>query len=93
MLSKRNEDIKKAYDILAIISQDEKARVIYEARQAEIGDQITRVEEAEERGRTEEKLETAKEMLVDGEPIEKIIKYTKLTKEKIGEIKKTILLH
>lgn len=32
MLSEKNEDIKKAYDLLEIISNDEKARMLYEAR-------------------------------------------------------------
>jgi hypothetical protein len=35
---------------------------------------------------TEREIEIAKEMLLDGEPIEKIIKYTKLTVEEIEEL-------
>lgn len=34
MLAKKNKDIKKAFDLLQIISKDEKARMLYEARQA-----------------------------------------------------------
>jgi len=36
----------------------------------------------------EERIEMAKEMLLDGEPLDKIMKYTKLTEEEIDEIKK-----
>ncbi len=36
MLAKKNESIKKAYNLLQIISKDEKARIIYEAREAEL---------------------------------------------------------
>jgi len=50
-----------------------------------------------EKGRAEEqqkahleKLESAKEMLIDGEPISKIIKYFKLTNEEIEQIQKEI---
>lgn len=42
MPAQKNKDIKSAYDLLQIISRDEKARMIYEARQAEIHDQLTR---------------------------------------------------
>ena len=50
MLATKNEEIKKALSILEIVSQDEKARMIYEAREAEIRDQITRIESAREEG-------------------------------------------
>jgi hypothetical protein len=43
MLSQKNKDIKKAYDLLQIISKDEKAKMLYEARQAEISDERTRI--------------------------------------------------
>ncbi len=33
MLSEKNKGIKKAYSLLQIISKDEKARILYEARQ------------------------------------------------------------
>jgi len=43
-----------------------------------------------EQTRKEERIELAKEMLLDGEPMAKIIKYSKLTEEKIREIEKTL---
>ena len=42
-----------------------------------------KIEEGREEGREEERIEIAKEMLKDNEPLEKIIKYSKLTKEQI----------
>ena len=42
-----------------------------------------KIEEGREEGREEERIEIAKEMLKDNEPLEKIIKYSKLTKEEI----------
>jgi len=47
-------------------------------------------EKGMEKGIEQEKIEIAKEMLSDGESIEKIIKYTKLVPEKIEELKKEI---
>jgi len=50
LLAEKNTDIKKAYDLLKIISKDEKSRILYESRQAEISDQRTRIKSAEARG-------------------------------------------
>jgi predicted transposase/invertase (TIGR01784 family) len=44
-------------------------------------------EEGEIKGKIEGKIEIAKEMIKNGEPIEKIIRYTGLTKEQLEEIK------
>lgn len=44
-------------------------------------------EEGREEGKREERFEIAKEMLKDNEPIEKIMKYSKLSKEEILKIK------
>jgi len=88
MLAQKNEDIKKAYSVLEILSKDERARMAYEAREAEVKDQLTRIKTAEEKGRKEGKIEIAKEMLLDGEPMEKIIKYSKLTAAEIEQLRK-----
>jgi len=50
MLADKNQDIKKAYDILQIISKDEKARMLYEAREADRRDQITWMKSAKDEG-------------------------------------------
>ena len=57
MLAEKNKDIKKAYDLLQIISKDEKARMLYDAREAELRDQLMRIETAENRGKAEGKAE------------------------------------
>ncbi|GEP67257.1 Rpn family recombination-promoting nuclease/putative transposase [Clostridium beijerinckii] len=46
--------------------------------------------EGREEGREEGKIEVAIEMLKDGEPIEKIIKYSKLSENEILELKKSL---
>ena len=58
MLADKNQDIKKAYDLLQIISKDEKARMLYEAREAERRDQITWMESAKAEGEAKGKAET-----------------------------------
>ena len=57
VLAQKNKDIKNAYDLLQIISQDEKAKMIYEARQAEIHDQLTRLYSAHQKGKAEGRAE------------------------------------
>ena len=56
MLAEKNQDIKKAYDLLQIISKDEKARMLYDAREAELRDQLTRMKSEKNKGRAEGKI-------------------------------------
>ena len=53
MLAKKNENIKEAYEILQKVSKSKEARMAYEARQAEIMDQLTREETAKAEGKAE----------------------------------------
>ncbi|PRR81743.1 Rpn family recombination-promoting nuclease/putative transposase [Clostridium vincentii] len=95
MLAEKNKDIKKAYDLLQIISKDEKARILYESRQAEISDQLTRIKSAEEKGREkgklEGKIEDAISFLQLGVNEEIVARGTGLSVEKVLEIKKSML--
>ena len=47
-------------------------------------------EKGAEQGRDNERMATALDMLADNEPIEKIVKYSRLPKEKILELKEKI---
>ena len=96
MLAEKNRDIKKAYDLLQIISKDEKARMLYEAEQAKISDQLTRIKSAEKKGKEEGIKEGIKEgiiriaekMIKRGDSVEEIIDMTELSKEQVVEIRK-----
>lgn len=83
MLAEKNKDIKKAYDLLQIISKDEKARMLYEARQAEISDQLTRIKSAEEKG----VLRVVENLLKMGMKAEDIAVAAEISLEKVIEIK------
>jgi len=48
------------------------------------------VKRTREQTRKEERIEIAKEMLLDGKPMNEILKYSKLTEDKIREIEKTL---
>ena len=85
------EEVKKAYQILERHTWTRQERLAYEkARMALLDDRNTIAtarkegkEEGKEEGRKEEKLALAKHMLLDQEPIEKIIRWTSLSKEEI----------
>jgi predicted transposase/invertase (TIGR01784 family) len=86
MLAEKNTKIRKAYDVLQIISKDENARMAYEAREAELRDQLTREKTARNKG----KEEVAQKLLLMGMDINTIIEATELSEEKVLEIKNTI---
>ncbi len=94
MLAQKNQDIGRAFDLLQIISQDQNKRMAYEARQAEIMDQRTRILEATRKGEEigEEKgvkigvKQVAKKMLETGKPMDQIRILTGLTHEEISAI-------
>lgn len=91
VLAEKNDNIKTAYKILKVASKSKEARMAYEARQAEIMDQMTREKTAEERGRKEGlqqgKIENAKNFLLLGVDIETIAKGTGLSIEDIEILK------
>ena len=94
MLAEQNENIKVAYEILQRVSRSKEARAAYEARQAEIMDQMTREKSAEkkgvllgiEQGIQQEKISLAKNALLMNLSIEQVVALTGLSKEKIKEL-------
>ncbi|ODA40465.1 Rpn family recombination-promoting nuclease/putative transposase [Desulfosporosinus sp. BG] len=87
MLAEKNKDIKKAYDLLQIISKDEKARMLYDAREAELRDQLTRIEAAENKGKAEGKAEVAKNLLDLGMEVSTVAKVAGMTEEEVKLLK------
>ncbi len=77
------EEIKKAVEELTIMYFDDKEKAYYERQQILLMDEHSRLESAEHK----KALAIAKEMLNDGESVEKIIKYTKLEKDEINRLK------
>ena len=74
--------LKVRYDISKEISGgvDRMIKTMYDERVAQ---------KAEKQAEKRKAVEIATEMLIEGEPIEKIIKYTKLTETEVKEIQKT----
>ena len=83
-----------AGELLMSISQDERERAVFRSRrmyQTDLQSNLATAEDRGERrgreaGRTERNCEFARMMLSDGEPIEKIMRYTGLTKQEIAQL-------
>ena len=81
-----DESIKKAKEVLDEISEDEHEQYLAHLREKYIFE-IQGIEEAGfDKGVKASKIEFAKKMKEDNESIEKIIKYTGLTKEEIEKL-------
>ncbi|OOM06333.1 PD-(D/E)XK nuclease family transposase [Clostridium saccharobutylicum] len=99
ILEEKNEKIRKAYNILEVISKDDNARAAYEAREAELHDQMTRLKSAREEGKEEgikegikeAKIKNAKNFLLLGLNLDIVAKGTGLSIEEIQRIKKEMI--
>lgn len=94
MLASKNEDINKAYNKLQVMSKDEKARMTYEAREAEIHDQKTRIKTAREEGinigEDRKAVKVAQNLLKMGLSVEQVATAAELKIEQVEEIKRQI---
>lgn len=103
MLSKKNDDINYAYDLLKVISKDKEARMAYEAKMAAIRDEMTRLKVAKEEGieiglqkgkiegMKETQRKTAENLLMLGMDVNLIAKATELSIEEIEKIKQRLI--
>lgn len=78
-----SQAINAYYTITASSEFREKERLRAKARH----DEAQALFHAEQQGKQKEKIEIAQNMIADGEPVEKIIRYTGLTKENIEMLK------
>ncbi len=95
MLAAKNIDIGNAFNVLEIMSREENKRMAYEARQAELMDQRTRMMEAREEGREEGQNEKQSELihniLVSGLPPEQVATITKVPLNQVLEVQRTMV--
>ena len=78
-----SQAINAYYTITASSEFREKERLREKARH----DEAQALFHAEQKGKQKEKIEIAQNMIADNEPMEKIIRYTGLTKENIEILK------
>ncbi|WP_342278586.1 Rpn family recombination-promoting nuclease/putative transposase [Candidatus Tisiphia endosymbiont of Myopa tessellatipennis] len=86
-----NVALKKALTVLDVMNFTDEERETYEDHlkwlRIEANTLKKQLEKGREEGREEERISMAKEMLLNNEPMEKIIKYTKLSKSQIENLK------
>jgi len=83
------EEITMAAELLQTISTNEDERARFRMRRKFQMDMEHNLIAARDEGEISKALKIAKAMLADGEPVEKIMKYTGLTRKEIEELQKT----
>ncbi len=81
-IMKENEEVKKARNVLHVMSKDEELQRLAELKEKWELDERSAIQSAKEEG----KLEIAKKLKEKGMPIEEIIEITELTKEEIERL-------
>lgn len=76
----------KANEKMTFLANDKEVLRLYHLREMAQFDYNSGMKKARDEGRTEEKIEVARNMKADGEPVEKIMRYTGLTKEEIEKL-------
>ena len=77
------EALQMAGNLLMSISQDERERAVFRSRRMFQTDKESDIATAEDRGAKRKAWAIARSMIADGEPPDKIIRYTGLTREEI----------
>ena len=75
--------IKEAEEKLERLGADPKTRHLYESREKQLRDELNRLNGAKQ----ETAKEIAKELLLDGMPVDKVAKITKLSSEEVEKLK------
>ncbi len=78
--------IYKANEKMTFLANDKEVLRLYHLREMAQFDYNSGMKKARDEGRTEERIEVARNMKADGEPVEKIMRYTGLTKEEIEKL-------
>ena len=86
--------MEKAMTTLEFLSQDQKTRMLYEARQKALHDYASAIGHAEERGmekgKLEGRLEVARRMLTKGVSLEEAADLTDLSMEELAALQRTM---
>lgn len=80
-MAKEDAMMQKALTTLEFLRQDEQTRMLYEARQKVLHDCVSAIGEAEDKGRMEGQMESARAMLAEGMDTERTPRLTGLSAE------------
>ena len=79
--------IYKANEKMTFLANDKEVLRLYNMREMAQIDYNSGMRKAKDEGKIEGKIEIARNMMADGEAIEKIVRYTGLTRERIENLK------
>jgi predicted transposase/invertase (TIGR01784 family) len=89
MIASKNPQIRKAVARLEELSADERTRLLYESYQKKEWDIQGVKRDARKEGQREGMFDVAKALFLIGDPIEKIMQVTGLTREEVEDIEKS----
>jgi predicted transposase/invertase (TIGR01784 family) len=75
-----------AGSLLMSVSKDERERAVYRSRRMYQTDMQSNIATAEDRGEQRKAFAIARNMITEGEPVEKITRYTGLTREEVENL-------
>ena len=87
MVEKNNKIFERARKEMNYLTGDAAVQRLAELREKWEMDRVSAINYATRKGAKEKQIEIAKEMLREGEPIEKIMKFTHLSEEEIKNLK------
>ena len=87
MAGKENKIFERARKEMNYLTGDAAVQRLAELREKWEMDRVSAINYATRKGAKEKQIEIAKEMLREGEPIEKIMKFTHLSEEEIKNLK------
>jgi predicted transposase/invertase (TIGR01784 family) len=80
------EALQMAGSLLMSVSKDERERAVYRSRRMYQTDMQSNIATAEDRGEQRKTSAIARNMIAEGEPVEKITRYTGLTREEVANL-------
>ena len=83
------EVLQMAGNLLMSVSKDEKERAVFRSRRMYQTDLASNLATAEDRGMQRGVQKVARSMIADGEPIEKITRYTGLSRDEVESLRNT----
>jgi len=81
------EALQMAGELLMSISQDEREQAVFRSRRMFQTDMDSNLATAEDRGEKKGRVAIARNMIEDGESVDKIIRYTGLTHDEVENLK------
>ena len=85
-IAQTNPAINEAWGVIKVLSGDERARALAEAREKHLMDMASYIDDARYEGRQEEKLEVARNLLRDNISVDVVARATGLSLDEVRQL-------